>query len=673
MTAILTGWTMARGGTGKRKHRKRREQRKFRPLSPGVSPAHSQPSTLGHAVPDARLPKVNSTGLWIGAPSLYSGSPSPAYFYGRPPGKGHRDDRPLHIPRAASETRIPQPMPLHPGAQRFYHSQQLAPVYEVPPTSGMEIYDVYQFSGGFGNGAPRSKLLETKHSPYYYNNNNNFSNHNHNLTGEFRLSSRLERSQSDAQERVSPRREGHRRQGSRQSNGSSSENRGRTGSRENLTSGSWASEEARRKRASKSLESLRENGAAVPVMPRAGSKGSAISKRDNRPPSTHSSSGAHVNAGFSSLETHTSAVSSKTKPAPTPVTSSTSAVSSPALPNGSAGVVSTFVTGSGKNSQRSDHSNSPSTPSITPSATDSMKLLAKNKTDDQKTSPVASIMVEKNEDDLGKPLNYTRYDYGGDIYTAPNKVIISQTDEDDYDNPIVNRMKEMVREKSRSNPTSPRAEVVNTTTSSSYGNGIYEEITTITKVTRSEVIESVEPGNDTSSKGGGEVSESGGVKGSAGGQNNVDLLDGLVLPDILGGDKDKKSQPLAPPSPGLSKSPSKAKLPPDVLPATTTPSTLTVEAAAASEVSETAAGTSNNGEPGVSSPTSPVARRPKEPLSPRPSDNAEDINKAGKRITASAFEFLEQYLSDDEGTEASHVDSPPLSPTGVRVVGDLVY
>ncbi|KAK3789354.1 hypothetical protein RRG08_001742 [Elysia crispata] len=129
----------------KRKHRKRREQRKFRPLSPGVSPAHSQPSTLGHTVPEGRLPKVNSTGLWIGAPSLYSGSPSQAYYYGRPSGKIHRDDRPLHIPRAASETRIPQPMPLHPGAQRFYHSQQLAPVFEVPPTSGMDIYDVYQF------------------------------------------------------------------------------------------------------------------------------------------------------------------------------------------------------------------------------------------------------------------------------------------------------------------------------------------------------------------------------------------------------------------------------------------------------------------------------------------------------------------------------------------------
>ncbi|RUS72214.1 hypothetical protein EGW08_020016 [Elysia chlorotica] len=103
----------------KRKHRKPREQRKFRPLSPGVSPAHSQPSTfspahsqpstLGHTVPDGRLPKVNSTGLWMGAPSLYSGSPSQAYYYGRPSSQVLRDERPVHIPRAASETRISQP------------------------------------------------------------------------------------------------------------------------------------------------------------------------------------------------------------------------------------------------------------------------------------------------------------------------------------------------------------------------------------------------------------------------------------------------------------------------------------------------------------------------------------------------------------------------------------
>ena len=38
-------------------------------------------------------------------------------------------------------------VPMHPGAQRFYHSQQLAPVFEVPPSTGMEIYDVYQFGG----------------------------------------------------------------------------------------------------------------------------------------------------------------------------------------------------------------------------------------------------------------------------------------------------------------------------------------------------------------------------------------------------------------------------------------------------------------------------------------------------------------------------------------------
>ena len=305
-----------------------------------------------------------------------------------------------------------------------------------------------------------------------------------------------------------------------------------------------------------------------------------------------------MNAGFTSLESHNSpAISSKGKPAPSPVTASNRAESvEKPVPNGTAGVVSAVVPDSNKSSARSDNT---TTPSLTPSATDSMKLLSKNKTDDQKTtsSPVASIMVNKKDEDLGSPLNYQRYDYAGDIYTMPSKAIISEKDNEGDENPIVQRMKQMVLEKARSNPSSPRAEVVNASRSSSFENGVYEEVTKITKVRRSEVIESVGPDGE-------------GGQGRAGGQDTVDLLDGLVLPDILETDSKKKKDQMAPPaSPQLNKS----------------------RALSSSAVADTApsVGTSNNDESGGSSPTSPVNLRSKDPISPRASET-DDINKAGK-------------------------------------------
>lgn len=527
-------------------------------------------------------------------------------------------------------------VPIHPGAQRFYHSQQLAPVFEVPPASGLDIYDVYQFAGGYSNGAPRSKLLEAKHTPYYYN--NNISSHNHNLAGQFSLrnGSRLERSQSDAKDRSSPRRD-HRRQPSRQSSASSNENRARAGSKD--------SEEARRQRASKSIESLRENGAAVPVIPVSSGGASRASSKTGgdslRTPSSesHSSGGAHVNAGYVSVETHQS--SGKTRSAPSPsISAHRGDREGQSIPNGTR-VISSAVPDGQSSKKSSARSDSTATPSLSASATDSMKLLSKNKTDDQKTtSPVATIVVDKSEDDLGKPSNFQRYEYAGDLYTRSSKgVLVSDRDEEDKENPIINRMKQMVIEKTRSNPSSPRAEVINTSKSSSLENGVYEEITKITKVTRSEIIESVGPEDSTD------------LKRSTGGQDTVDLLDGLVLPGILETDSKKKNEPSSPRSPKSSNKPTALLSPP--------PESVSMSA-------------SSPGESSVPSPTSPMAFRSKDALSPRASE-ADDINKAGKRITASAFEFLEQYLSDDDGTEASHMDSPPLSPTGIRPVGDLVY
>ena len=488
------------------------------------------------------------------------------------------------------------------------------------PTEIHSFFVLILRTGGYSNGAPRSKLLETKHTPYYYN-NNNISSHNHNLSGQFSLNrgSGLERSQSDAQERSSTRSGDHRRQASRQSNASPSENRGRKGSRE--------SEEARRKRASKSMESLRENGAAVPVIPVASGGSSAGSKSRvdyPRPPSSHSSSGAHVNAGYSSLEIHKSSPSTKTTSASTTATTATTAGLS--MANGTAGMVSSVVPDNRGSNKSSARSTSTTSPSLTPSATDSMKLLSKNKTDDQKTtSPVASIMVEKKEDDLGSPLNYQRYEYGGELYTMPSKgIIVSDKDEEDFENPIVSRMKQMVLEKTRSNPTSPRTEVVNTTKSSSFENGVFEEVTKITKVTRSEVIETAGPEESSASK---EGNDGAGRGGSTGGQATVDLLDGLVLPDIVEGDNKKKSQPS---SPELPKSSTKVESSPSASPTALSPP----PAAPTSPVSDSASkiDASNTSESGVSSPTSPVVHRPKDVLSPRASDTTDDINKAGKNI-----------------------------------------
>ncbi|KAK7498333.1 hypothetical protein BaRGS_00010593 [Batillaria attramentaria] len=133
------------GGKKRRKHQ--RESKKFQQLSPHTSPTHSQPSTLGHGPGDPRLPKVSSNGLWVGTPSIYAATPSPAYYYGRPPPKGHGHPvQPAVMQRATSETRLPQQVPgpaiyATGSNQRIYHSQQLTPVYEVMDPRSGSIYD----------------------------------------------------------------------------------------------------------------------------------------------------------------------------------------------------------------------------------------------------------------------------------------------------------------------------------------------------------------------------------------------------------------------------------------------------------------------------------------------------------------------------------------------------
>ncbi|XP_005096114.2 uncharacterized protein LOC101863806 [Aplysia californica] len=632
----------------KKKHKRRRDPKKQRPISPHVSPAHSQPSTLGH-VSDPRLPKVNSTGLWIGAPSLYAAGPSPAYYYGRPQGSHkHRPDVPIHIPRAVSEQRIPQarhpyvsarpvygshnnvyftsvsqppriPMsvqrvPVH-GAQRIYHSQQLAPVFEVPATTNMEIYDVYQFAGG-----SRSKLLETKHTPYYHN-------------SEFTTHRRPERSKSDAQESRSRRPE-VRKDSSRKyrsPSNDSRQNQMRSSSRENSIRSSVMGEQ----RVTRTVDS--------PERPRLVT---TVSEQDM--PSVH------VNRAFSPdtgeiVRGSSTRTRSSTNATDRSVTASVSSgkTSQAPLANGSPGMVSATVI-SGNNSSRSGGSDR----GLSTSATDSMKLLAKNKTDDQKTSVpgMVSVRVEKNgpvpatsstqENKNADPSHYINKE---DVYSIPHKAKVLAEDEED-DNPIITRMKEMVIEKSRSssNPSSPRdvpptmSNQIATLNSSHEKEGhVIQEITTVTKVTRSEVIESVVSDDKNSSSVNNKPPNSG-----------TNVFDGFVLPEL--DELEKKSSN----EDGI---PRRVSVKEDK-PLTNTES-LSVNVSR-DEVKD-------------KSP-SPDVSRVKEPLSPRLSSDGEgtheDLSKAGKRIAESAFNFLDKYLSDDDGTE-SHIDSPPMSPGGLRAQG----
>jgi len=83
-----------------------KDARRFRQLPSNTDTGnskHSGPNGYDprmdiHAV-DQRLPKVSSSGLWMGAPSMYSKEPSDAYYIDRP-------KRTPSLQRASSETRL---------------------------------------------------------------------------------------------------------------------------------------------------------------------------------------------------------------------------------------------------------------------------------------------------------------------------------------------------------------------------------------------------------------------------------------------------------------------------------------------------------------------------------------------------------------------------------------
>ena len=86
------------------------------------------------------------------------------------------------------------------------------------------------------------------------------------------------------------------------------------------------------------------------------------------------------------------------------------------------------------------------------SATDSMKLLAKNKTDDQKTSRGGGTGTQETGEGKEDPPKH--YVYNEDIYAVSTKTKAATQEQDE--NPIITRMKEMVLEKNRSTKMTPR-------------------------------------------------------------------------------------------------------------------------------------------------------------------------------------------------------------------------
>lgn len=207
-----------------RRRRKERHQEKLSQHYAQNSPTHSQPSSFGPAgsrvgVPvhphqdlDPRLPKVGSSGLWMGTPSMYVSTPSQAY--GRPTSLmyyanqyPHQLMQPPIMQRASSETGLPQrsnQVPMGPyvaggSHQRIYHSQQLAglvPVYEVVDPRNGSISDVYHTGGGtrtklLDNGASSGKGSHHDHNHHHHN------HHHHHTRHSSKNNKKVERSQSD--------------------------------------------------------------------------------------------------------------------------------------------------------------------------------------------------------------------------------------------------------------------------------------------------------------------------------------------------------------------------------------------------------------------------------------------------------------------------------------------
>ncbi|XP_025098398.1 uncharacterized protein LOC112566417 isoform X2 [Pomacea canaliculata] len=81
--ALIVYFVCGCGGRGRRKRKKTFSQLSTS-TSVQTSPSQSQPSSLGPGAEGVRLPKVSSSGLWVGSPSMYTcAPPPPVCLYGR--------------------------------------------------------------------------------------------------------------------------------------------------------------------------------------------------------------------------------------------------------------------------------------------------------------------------------------------------------------------------------------------------------------------------------------------------------------------------------------------------------------------------------------------------------------------------------------------------------------
>ncbi|XP_013073275.2 uncharacterized protein LOC106060069 isoform X3 [Biomphalaria glabrata] len=511
----------------KSKRRHGDETSKHPPNPYTVSPNHSQPSTLNR---DLQFPKVSGTGLWLGAPGIHAVTPAPAYFmHKNPPPTGMMDIPPSYLQRATSERR-PQSrnpyapskamfsshnnvylMPVGiPGHQRIYHSANLSPLPEVPPMMssytpmGMEIYE-YTPMGASNGLASRSKLIETKHSPYMYNDN-------------FTMVNKLERSRSDAQQ--FPRPAPHKFIHTKQTSSSSQDRKSQSSFKDSSV---YIKDDKRKLVSSEGFDGSMKNKSSLDEL--------------------HSS---FYNKAFSTDSGLGKSSSSIDKPnAPHLI-----AMKSPkriSQSGGTPGLVSTYV----------------SKPDM---STDI--ILSTNKTDDQKTQPSFSDMLDSINlpDEAEADLGHKEYSYSG--------VITSKK--------------------------SDKSQAITKSSTSSADSGVYSEVIAINKGIKSDKTESKDFLQDEHV-----------VKG---------IVDTLVLPDISDVEKPKQSNSHLP--------------------------------FGSAQIRASVQGHhSSTGDRRLK----PDDKKPKEIMTSSKTyqhldGTIDDANHAGK-ITDTVFQFLDSYLSEDEGTD----------------------
>ncbi|PVD38717.1 hypothetical protein C0Q70_01337 [Pomacea canaliculata] len=166
--ALIVYFVCGCGGRGRRKRKKTFSQLSTS-TSVQTSPSQSQPSSLGPGAEGVRLPKVSSSGLWVGSPSMYTcAPPPPVCLYGRYSSKQeaeHHSGSHLSSEKRTQKDGLVSPL-FNNGSPRIYHSQQLVPVIEVLNTPA-----VYKFQEEkeqrSSSHAHFTKITSNRSSPYF--------------------------------------------------------------------------------------------------------------------------------------------------------------------------------------------------------------------------------------------------------------------------------------------------------------------------------------------------------------------------------------------------------------------------------------------------------------------------------------------------------------------------